>query len=548
VKKLKVLLAALIFTTSACSKEALSPLASALDIVTGYAEVDAHFCTSAPSPAKQYLKYLFIIDHSASNQPGFPNPLTPLDITNTDSQGSRRYGPMINFIQNLAPDPNNITSFGLIDFADSATQPGTVVGFDDSATDFISLATTDWIGTGTALAPEPVDGGFTNYQSALNLALSLIQSDAEVAAALNNNPFIATSYQIIFVTDGVPTVQQGAGVYTQTFATDISPVISSIMNLKNNPVVGKYISNIVLNTAYYFNAVSDASAISLLQQMSAAGNGLYIQFGSGQNILYQSFVPPARNIVNELADVFVQNENAVWWDDGRFLADTDGDGLPDLIEQQFGSDPNVKDTDGNGVSDLIEYRTKGKPCSDAACLPANRDQYSFCAGYSPTTDVNNRVTFSSSANDGMNDCEKFIMGGLVSNFNSNGDLIPDLYAVINTLPILPGTANTAFADPFGDHITNYSKLKLGLPIQVSTSAIPGYLSRTTSLTPETSPLLNSTCYHLVVNNVALTATANTIKVMVIQNGSTLQDKPFLMYAEGAVGDNTGITFVNSDFH
>ena len=82
----------------------------------------------------------------------------------------------------------------------------------------------------------------------------------------------------------------------------------------------------------------------------------------------------------------MQNVNGLWWDDGRFMADTDGDGLPDLIEAQFGSDPSNPDSDGNGVSDFVEYKTKGNPCNDSLCRASKRDPYALCAGYGPVTD------------------------------------------------------------------------------------------------------------------------------------------------------------------
>jgi hypothetical protein len=552
-KLLSFSLALVAALTTGCGQESLTKLDTALDLIMGYGTVDAHFCTSPPSPAQQYLKYLFIVDHAASNQPGFP--ITAGVEMDEDPSGARRYGPMVNFIQNLAPDPNNITSFGLIDFNDSATLPGNLTnleGFDPSASDFISIATTDWIGNGTSNSPLPVDGGFTNYQSALQLAFQLIQQDVEADVALHANPIIATQYVIIFVSDGEPIVAAPGStppIYTQTFATDISPVISQIMGLKTSPTYGPYIANITLNTAYYYNTTPDVAGETLLQQMATQGNGLYVQFGNGQNVLYQEFTPPSRDVVNQLADVFIENENAVWWDNGQFMADSDGDGLPDLIETQLGSNPYLADSDGNGVSDLVEYRTKGTPCQDAACKPSNRDPYAMCAGFSPVTSAANIVTFGSSANDGLNDCEKYLLGGVVGSFSSNGDLIPDEYAFKNTLPILPNTANVAFSDPFGDGVSNYDKLKDGLPIQVSDKVLYNFTTRSTELTIESQPSPQVTCYHLHVSHVALSATANTMKVMVVQNGAGIQDKPFLMISEKTVdASNNEADFVATDFH
>lgn len=546
-----LLVIAVALAVSACSKENLVPLDMKLSGVFNYGTVDAQFCLSAPSPAQQKLKYLFIVDHSASNKPGVA--VVPGDISNTDPAGARRYGPMINFINNLTPDPSSQTYFGLIDFSDDATQPGTLTGFDASTSDFVQQATTDWIGGGTAAAPSPYDHGFTNYQAALGLALQMIQTDAQMEAVTQSGSIVGVVYQIVFVSDGVPTVPATSGpagtLYTQQFTADLQPVISQILNLKNDVSVGPYITNISMNTAYYYNTAtaSDPNAVTLLQQMANAGNGLFIQFASGADIMYQQFAPPSRNVKNELADVFVENENAVWWDNGALMLDTDGDGLPDAIEQQFGSNPNLRDSDGNGVSDLVEYRTKLKPCNDPACAPANRDPYSICAGFSPQTDSNGNVTFASSSNDGLNDCEKFLLGGNPNTFNSNGDLIPDNLALKNNLSIQTNSASVALADPFGDGITNYNKLKYGMPIQVSAKSLTDFTPRTTTLEVSSTPAPGVTCYHLNVQNVSLTGSLNKIKVYMIQNSLAIQDKPFLMTAEKTLDQNLNASFAPGDF-
>ncbi len=36
------------------------------------------------------------------------------------------------------------------------------------------------------------------------------------------------------------------------------------------------------------------------------------------------------------------------------LVDTDGDGVPDIIESKYGTNPKLKDTDGDGVSDASD--------------------------------------------------------------------------------------------------------------------------------------------------------------------------------------------------
>ena len=110
----------------ACSKDPLTPLQVGLDGSMHYINVDAQFCTSAPNPVQEKIKYVFIIDHSQSNQPGFP--LFAADVSNTDPTGARRYGPLVQFINSLQPNPNIQTSFALIDFNDTAweVEPGGV--------------------------------------------------------------------------------------------------------------------------------------------------------------------------------------------------------------------------------------------------------------------------------------------------------------------------------------------------------------------------------------------------------------------------------------
>lgn len=547
--KLYYCLFALSFLFVGCNQENLVPLEKAMTGVYSYGKVDAHFCTSAPSPAQQKLKYLFIVDHSASNKPGV-NSDDPTDVSNTDASGGRRYGPMIQFVSTLIPDPNTLTSFGLIDFDDSAAQPTGLNGFESNVANFLQIARTDWIGSGTAAAPSPRDSGFTNYQAALSLAQQIILRDAQGEAAIQNGNIVTSVYQIIFVSDGIPKVQAagGAGLYTQQFGADLKPVIDNILNLKNSSTLGPYIANISFNTAYYFNTntAPTPEAVTLLQQMADAGDGLFIQFASGQQILYQQFAPPSRNVLNHLADVLVENVNGLWWDDGRFMLDSDGDGLPDLIERQYGSNSAVKDSDGNGVSDLTEFRTKGKPCDDATCAPLGRDPYAMCAGYSPVTDAAGNVTFASSAKDGLNDCEKFLLNGNTQAFSSNGNLIPDLFAVKNAMPIQVGSSNVALEDTFSDGLSNYTKLKLGLPIQVSSKQITDFETRVSSLVVE-STAANVTCYHLTVDNVALSSNTNKLKIYVVQNSSTIQDKPFVMTAEKILDSQLKANFQIGDF-
>lgn len=67
--------------------------------------------------------------------------------------------------------------------------------------------------------------------------------------------------------------------------------------------------------------------------------------------------------------VGTESEELSWtMDDWQYLADTDEDGLPNLIEKEIGSDPYNPDTDGDGLPDGYEALTLGtdptKPDTD----------------------------------------------------------------------------------------------------------------------------------------------------------------------------------------
>ena len=534
---------------SACGVESLTPLVKNLGSSSGRASLDAHVCTAPPAPAEQNLKYLFILDHSGSNKPAISGQTD--DVNNTDSTGSRRYGPLINFISNLTPSTTTHTSFGLIDFSTGAANPTVASSkvmstFETSAT-FLTDATYDWIGGGTSTSPSPNDSGFTNYVAALNKAKSMIYADLQANAG--GDATVKSTYVIIFVSDGVPTVTSGSTTTTQTFTSDVGPAETDLLSLSQDATYGKFISTITVNTAYYFLTGSESQpAETLLGQMSNLGNGQSLNFATGRNVLYEQFSPPVRNLSNSLVDVFVENKNLVWWDDGSLLADTDGDGLPDSIEIQFGSNPSLADSDGNGVNDLVEYRMKGKPCNSATCAAAARDTYSSCLGFDHSTTTDGRITFVGKAGDGLNDCEKFTLGALTSSYNSNGNFIPDELAYRFNLPIVAGTDQTAFSDIFSNGINNYNKIKQNLPISVSLNALLNYIPQTTLVTPEASSQTGVSCYHVQVNNIPLAFGSNSLRMMVVQNVTALENKPFMTSASVVLPDGgTSASFGAGDF-
>jgi hypothetical protein len=532
-----------------CAKEKLVPLTDFIRL--DYVNVKANFCTTAPAPSLQKVKYIFVIDHSQSNQGDFDN-------AGTDMDASRRYGPMIDFAVNNQTDPNNINSFSLIDFNDAAYQPGPSEldcdpktpgqrdsGFDyqycrvgmDSAK-FAEVARADGIGTGTEDAPQPRDLGFTDYVKALESVERLIKNDAKLE--VGSRPLIKSTYKIIFVSDGIPRIST---TEVRDFDTEIKPLIDGINQIADDPLLGDYISGIQLNTVYY-HLDSDHDALELLQKMAIAGNGQSQDFGAGQSILYQVFAPPVKNLKNKLVDVFVENKNAVWWDNGVFMKNEPGDGLPDSIKEIASSGPLLADSDLNGVNDLVEFRTKG-PCTNGECTFMQSDDYALCDGY----DLDPTATrqFRSTAKDGFNDCEKRVLGAELDTFDSNGDFIPDFLEFKNQLAFIKGT-NETYLTPFNDGMNNYMKIKSGLPKSIALGKVPAdFRVRKLSLVHVDSPDPLLDCYELNVNDVATLTPNDTIRVWMVQNAGIVEDNPFLRTAEKNLAGNPQIIFTNEDF-
>jgi hypothetical protein len=452
---------------------------------------------------------------------------------------------MIQFLNDLPNDPNRLSYFGLINFNDNAS---TVSTFDPDRPTFQATVRNQWIGVGTALAPQPDDRGFTNYVSALQTAYNMILNDAQYEAGSITRPIVTSAYRIIFVSDGEPRVPAGSSIYTQDFATDILPQITTILSLKDSPVVGPFIGDIVLNTAYYFLNTQDPAAAALLDQMANAGNGQFLQVGAGENVIYGAFAPPVRNVKQILSDIYVENQTATWWDDGKFQLDRDSDGLPDYAEDQAGSNSSIRDTDGNGVSDYVEFRTKGRGCEDASCNPALRNPYSVCDGFQPQRDAVGNYSFPDTDNDGLNDCEEFLVRSDRMKFDTNGDFIPDFISLKAGVPFIAGT-DGSYAQPQGDGLSNYQKIKMGLPINVPRNKILNYETRGTTLEKIDRKAGDMRdCFQLAVDPVAILGPNNIIRVYLVENSSVIDDKPKVRIAERVVmGGESKIEFSDGDF-
>lgn len=205
-----------------------------------------------------------------------------------------------------------------------------VMSFDDSATVYIENTSLNDI-TMTEIEEKVRQigsSGGTNYEEGLNTALSLI-----VAGRENEDVEDTKSRQslLIFLSDGEPTTDYSENTLEQL----------------------RYLAETAGCKAVSIGLGSGVNE-TYLREIAEAGQGAYF-YVSDPSQLVEVF-----NTING-------------WYVGSTL-DTDGDGLPDIVETtgmrtQFGefirTDPQNSDTDGDGISDGEEigtfvYRDKGK--------------------------------------------------------------------------------------------------------------------------------------------------------------------------------------------
>ena len=117
------------------------------------------------------------------------------------------------------------------------------------------------------------------------------------------------------------------------------------------------------------------------------------------------------------------NRNVIFRN-GAVLADSDGDGVPDVDEAALGTDPAAGDTDNDGLMDGVEVRMGLRP------QPGNVD---IVKGCNPFLDTDA---------DRLNDCEERVLGTDACISDSDGDGLPDLVELLGgTNPLIAEDLN-----------------------------------------------------------------------------------------------------------
>ncbi len=144
------------------------------------------------------------------------------------------------------------------------------------------------------------------------------------------------------------------------------------------------------------------------ERMAFVGGGRYQRVENVNTLDFKALRVFDRQNSLRAKHFIVSNRNAAVYQ-GSMYPDSDGDGLPDVVERDNGTDPLLWDTDGDNVGDLVEILTSVDPLSP--------DVFDQCADLeTPGRD---------SDRDGLANCEESLLGTDPSMADTDGDGLPD---------------------------------------------------------------------------------------------------------------------------
>lgn len=201
-------------------------------------------------------------------------------------------------------------------------------------------------------------------------------------------------------------------------------------------------------------AGSTSGLDSYLEYTFATEGTYYIRVG-------QCCVSPISNAGTYKLHITTQSLGAV------VIIDSDGDGIPDDREVEFGTDANNSDSDGDGMNDGWEVRHGFNPTLDDGGLDADGDGYSNSYeaqnGGDPRSadhdfDGIADAKDTDDDNDGLSDLEELSLGTSPFNADTDGDGWNDLFEVQSQLDPLLNDRNF---DPDLDGLTNEEEISYG---------------------------------------------------------------------------------------
>ncbi len=359
-------------------------------------------------------------------------------------------------------------------------------------------------------------GKGTDYQGALSYAYSLISSDINAVAQSNPELLPRTRYVVVFLTDGTPYPRCSASDNLSVYADPDNPdltwadsltdfcnltntsdqidgfevgtdrnqnyqlfsYVRRLMELKDQHNVG----DVRMHTVLLFNqeAVRACGPICqdiygvypgvaparypeaakkvaawLLRRFAEIGNGVYQEFNDTAEISnlglgaldYSSFA--SRNVMKTL---MVEALSSLPGDTGRVL-DSDGDGVPDSIDNGFTlkTNPFVADSDGDCLDDGFEYRREDQGFRAANDLDAR--------GCNPASPLTPNCVCRDTDGDGLSQFAEDFLRTRTGIVDSDGDGVPD--GMEARWGLNPLENSVAGLDTDGDGIPDALELRAG---------------------------------------------------------------------------------------
>ena len=514
------LLAAVLFFSGSCTDVQLERIPAEQSQRDDKLTVSGDFCTRRPETLIFPLRVLFVVDASVS-----------MEITDPPDPVTGETGREIAIRetwQDLLSQGVEGISVGIIRFSAQAQSRTPVDDNGDGIPD--SYFTSDETQLLAATSALGITDRTTNYINALSETYLELRTEL-LAAEFESLPL--SKYVVVFVSDGIPDVDS-----SDDRGNNRDQILESVEAI--NQLISTFrVGTFAFHTAYIASgqAAFDADAQDLLKSMANIGGGNFRSFPNGEelNFLFvdfsvlrriftlKTFLAVNTNSVMDNAQItpiaipavmpagtnmgagatagspmidmtnmaFDASGNPIPFPDpymfldldgdrypgcGEPLVDSDGDGLSDMVEIEFGTHPLVPDTDDDGLKDDIEWDLRDDgldplnpddaqcfvpaPCVDedpvdglCDCL-SDRDEDGICdcvndpdeecltpQGHDcidedldgwcdcPDLDGDGRCDYRDRDNDGLNDCEEVLFGTAQRGIDTDADGIPDVVEV-----------------------------------------------------------------------------------------------------------------------
>ncbi|MEM6928843.1 MAG: hypothetical protein AAF602_18030 [Myxococcota bacterium] len=493
-----VLAAATMLFVAACTRTTLAPLPEPPEPpFDNRLRIDGEVCTSNPESLVFPNRVLFLVDASESirlTDP--PDPVTGI---------TRREAAVQEALEDLLVVGRD-TRVSLVRFSAQA-QALTVE--TDADGNFLSYFTDDLQFALNRLPAVAETDRTTNFVNVIGEAYTQIRDELTRA---DRESLALTSYQVVLVTDGLPSPESGS-------REQILEAVEGLSELRRIFRLQRLAFHTVLLEAGDLQA--DLEAEALLEEMAGAGEGVHRSVATGTAVSFLDLGLTALQRVFTLDSLTVVNLNTLSRGDA-FLTDSDADGIADNEEFRLGTDPQRADTDGDGCRDAVEgtwFDAGLDPLDpdDCDCIVPefcfDEDEDGLCDNGCPNLDgdefcdcidqdrdgVCDPTNYVDSDGDGLFDCEERWTGTLSRGNDTDADGLLDIVELRSgTAPDLADNAD----DLDFDSIANLDEVRTGTdPLQVS---VEGRYENAYRYSLETRPFAEGeSCYAFSVSNITM---------------------------------------------